>query len=122
MTLKEAEKKFGLPYNILEKYVSFGLIRESNIPENYRDEDFERLGLIDTLLGSGLAPEEAKRYLLLTEETGTDEQQINMLKRGRRSLLNDIHKKQKFLDSLDYIIWSKKGGGKSCLLGKGAQL
>ncbi len=122
MTLKEAEKKFALPYNILEKYVSFGLIRESNIPENYRDEDFERLELIDTLLGSGFAPEEAKRYLLLTEETGTDEQQINMLKRGRRSLLNDIHKKQKFLDSLDYIIWSKKGGGKSCLLGKGAQL
>lgn len=122
MTLKEAEKKFGLPCDLLEKYISFGLIREGNMPENYRDEDFERLGLIDTLLGSGFTPEEAKKYLLLTEEMGTDEQQINMLKRRRRSLLNDIHKKQQFLDSLDFIIWSKKGGVKSCLLEKGAQI
>ncbi len=122
MTLEEAEKRFGLSCSVLEKYVSFGLIRESNVPENYRDEDFERLRLIDTLLGSGFTPEEAKKYLLLTEEMGTEEQQIKMLKRGRRLLLNDIHKKQQFLDSLDYIIWSKKGGGKPCLLGKGAQI
>lgn len=113
MTLQEAEKKFGLPHNVLEKYVSFGLIRGNGILNEYRDEDFERLGLIDTLLGAGFTPEETKRYLLLTESKGTDEQQLGMLKKQRRSLLDDIHKKQRFLDCLDYLIWAKKNGAKS---------
>lgn len=109
MTLQEAEKQFGLPRSVLEKYISFGLIRKTSIPDEYRDEDFERLGLIDTLLGAGFTPEEAKRYLLLTESKGTDEQQLSMLKKRRRFLLEDIHKKQRFLDSIDYMIWVKTG-------------
>lgn len=109
MTLQEAEKQFGLPRSVLEKYISFGLIRKTSIPDEYRDEDFERLGLIDTLLGAGFTPEEAKRYLLLTESKGTDEQQLSMLKKQRRFLLEDIHKKQRFLDSIDYMIWVKTG-------------
>lgn len=112
MTLQEAEKQFGLPRSVLEKYISFGLIRKTSIPDEYRDEDFERLGLIDTLLGAGFTPEEAKRYLLLTESKGTDEQQLSMLKKQRRFLLEDIHKKQRFLDSIDYMIWVKTGRSK----------
>lgn len=112
MTLQEAEKQFGLPRSVLEKYISFGLIRKTSIPDEYRDEDFERLGLIDTLLGAGFTPEEAKRYLLLTESKGTDEQQLSMLKKRRRFLLEDIHKKQRFLDSIDYMIWVKTGRSK----------
>lgn len=112
MTLQEAEKQFGLPRSVLEKYISFGLIRKTSIPDEYRDEDFERLGLIDTLLGAGFTPEEAKRYLLLTESKGTDEQQLSMLKKRRRFLLEDIHKKQRFLDSIDYMIWMKTGRSK----------
>ena len=61
MTLQEAEKKFGLPHNVLKQYISFGLIRENGVLNEYRDEDFERLGLIDTLLGAGFTPEETKR-------------------------------------------------------------
>lgn len=113
MTLQEAVKQFGLPHSVLEKYISYGLIRKNNISDEYRDEDFERLGLIDTLLGAGFTPEEAKRYLLLTESKGTDEQQLGMLKKRRRFLLEDIHKKQRFLDSLDYMIWVKTGNAKS---------
>lgn len=113
MTLQEAEKQFGLPRSVLEKYISFGLIRKTGIPDEYRDEDFERLGLIDTLLGAGFTPEETKRYLLFTESKGTDEQQLAMLKKRRRFLLEDIHKKQRFLDSIDYMIWVKTGRSKS---------
>lgn len=112
MTLQEAEKQFGLPRSVLKEYISFGLIRKTSIPDEYRDEDFERLGLIDTLLGAGFTPEEAKRYLLLTESKGTDEQQLSMLKKRRRFLLEDIHKKQRFLDSIDYMIWVKTGRSK----------
>jgi len=98
MTLKEAEKKFGLPRSVLEDYVSYGFIRGDSVPDNYKDEDFERLGLIDTLLNAGFTPEETKKYLFLTENMGTDEQQISMLKKQRRLLLDDIHKRQQLLD------------------------
>lgn len=108
MTLSEAEKKFGLSRSILEKYVSLDLIRGNGMINEYRDEDFESLGLVDTLLGAGFTPEETKKYLLLTERKGTGRQQISMLKSQRRLLLDDIHKKQKFLDHLDYMIWEKK--------------
>lgn len=108
VTLTEAEKKFGLSKSVLEEYVSFGLIRENGMPEGYRDTDFERLGLIHTLFGAGFTPEETKRYLLLMENRGTDEQQVCMLKKRRRALLDDIHKKQHSLDSLDYMIRIKK--------------
>lgn len=112
MTLQEAVKQFGLPHSVLEKYISYGFIRKNNISDEYREEDFERLGLIDILLGAGFTPEEAKRYLLLTESKGTDEQQLSMLKKQRRVLLEDIHKKQRFLDSIDYMIWMKMNRSK----------
>lgn len=110
MTLSDAAKKFDLPLETLKKYISFGFIREhSNTDDTvqYNDSDFERLGLIDTLIQSGFTPEETKKYLTLTENMGTDETQIRMLKKQRRSLLNDIQKKQQLLDSLDYMIYAK---------------
>lgn len=112
MTLQEAVKQFGLPHSVLEKYISYGFIRKNNISDEYREEDFERLGLIDILLGAGFTPEEVKRYLLLTESKGTDEQQLSMLKKQRRVLLENIHKKQRFLDSIDYMIWMKMNRSK----------
>lgn len=111
LTLKEAEKKYILPHRKLEKYVSLGFFRKdegADGVESYCDKDFEQLGLIDTLLSAGFTPEETKKYLVLTEKKGTDEQQILMLKKQRRELLDDIHKQQQLLDSLDFMIWDKK--------------
>lgn len=111
MTLAEAEKKFNLPMDTLKKYVSFGFIqakRSETHAEDYRDQDFERLGLIETLMSAGFTEEETLKYLALTENMGTDEEQIRMLRKQRRSLLNDIHKKQQLLDNIDFMIWDKK--------------
>lgn len=111
MTLEDAGKKFVLPLSTLEQYVSFGFIKKSGKrgeTENYREEDFEQLGLVNTLFSAGFTPEEIKKYLTLTAKTGTDEQQIRMLKKQRRLLLDGIHKQQKILDSLDFMIWDKR--------------
>lgn len=111
MKIEEAEKKFSLPKETLEKYISLGFIRpaeENDVSGEYKDTDFARLGLIDTLVSAGFTPDETKRFLTLTENTGTDEQQIRMLRKQRRSLLNDIHKKQQILDNLDFIILDRK--------------
>ena len=110
MTLEEAESKFTLSPGTLKKYVALGLVKkpEENGRTEYCETDFNYLGLIDTLLGAGFLPEEIKKYLTLIESGGTDEQQIYMLRKQRRLLLDDIHKKQRFLDNLDYMIWTKK--------------
>lgn len=111
MTLTEAQKRFGVSLSLLKQYVSFGFIKpcESTYGAGeYRETDFNRLGLIDVLLSAGFSTEETRKYLDLTENEETDEEQIRMLRKYRRVLLNDIHKKQKTLDQLDFLIWEKK--------------
>lgn len=106
MILEEAGKKFNFSVDTLKKYVSYGFIK-STYPDGYTEEDFAHIGLIQMLMDAGFTAEETKRYLILTEEAGTDEEQIRMLKKQRWSLLDEIHKKQQLLDHLDYMIWKK---------------
>lgn len=116
MTLAEAEKKFCISIDALKQYVSFGFIQakqSENGVEDYREQDFEHLGLIKTLSGAGFSTEEIKRFLFLTENTGTNEEQIYMLRKHRCSLLENIHEKQQLLDQLDFMIWNKKKQGGS---------
>lgn len=107
MTLEDATKRFAISKDILSKYVSYGFIEEHKAGE-YSELDFEYLGLIDTLINAGFAEEELKKYLLLLKKEGTEKEQVYMLKRQRNILLDNIHKKQKFLDNLDYMIWLKE--------------
>lgn len=111
MTLAEAEKAFGISIDTLKKYVSFGFIRQSDTnygASEYRDEDFDRLGTVSILMNAGFSTKEIRKYLELLENTGTDEEQIRMLRKQRRYLLDDIHKKQQTLDQLDFMVWNKK--------------
>lgn len=111
MTLEEVITKYDISYDMLEKYVSFGFIdklKKENGSYEYVSENFKNLGLIDTLLNAGFLFDEVKKYLNLIKTTGTDNEQIYLLKKQRRNLLNDIHRKQKLLDNLDFIIWKIK--------------
>lgn len=111
MTLEEAEKRFLLPPGLLEQYISYGFLRKDGMRKgmkNYRDEDFEYLGLIRILMDAGFASEDTKRYLRLLENQGTEQQQIRMLQKQRRVVLDDVHKRQQVLDQLDFMIWEKK--------------
>lgn len=112
MTLSEAQKRFTLPLYKLEEYVAFGFIRrtenrQEGEPE-YREDDFYRLGLVGLLLSVGFTQAEVIHYLKLTEQTETKDEQIRMLRKRRRELLDSIHKQQQLLDNLDYLIVEKK--------------
>lgn len=84
MTLQEAEKRSGLPYSVLERFVSLGIIRKSSMPDEYQEKDFKRLGLADILLNAGFFAEDIQKYFRLEERGDAGEQQIGML-RMRRS-------------------------------------
>ncbi len=114
MTLEEAEKKFDIPPDRLKQYISFGFIKSiGNINgiTDYCVEDFDRIGLIETLSGVGFSTDEIKKFLSLTKNTGTNEEQIYMLRKHRCTLLKNIHEKQQLLDQLDFMIWNKKKQG-----------
>lgn len=113
MTLQDAEKRSGLPYSVLERFVSLGIIRKSSMPDEYQEKDFGRLGLADILLNAGFPAEDIQKYFQLEESGDADEQQIGMLRKRRRLLLDDIHKNQRLLDSLDYMILEKRNTAKS---------
>lgn len=106
MTLKEVGKVSGLPLTTLKKYVADGLIRDNE----YTDADLQRIGLIGTLLKMGLPTEDVKRYLdLESEDTqAAKEMQIHILRKYRGPLLDELHKRQQLLDSLDYMIRRKE--------------
>lgn len=111
MTLREVVSKYDVSYDTIEKYVTFGFIdklEKDNGSYDYESENFERLGLIDTLLSAGFSYHDVKKYMTLSENNEAEEEQVCMLKKQRRSLLNDIHEKQQLLDNLDFIIWNKK--------------
>ena len=76
MTLQDAEKRSGLPYSVLERFVSLGIIRKSSMPDEYKEKDFGRLGLADILLNAGFSAEDIQKYFQLEESGDADEQQI----------------------------------------------
>lgn len=109
MTLEMAEKKFGISMTVLEEYVSYGFLKATEKEEckEYRDQDFEQLGLIENLMRFGLSIKEIKKYISLDNEARSEEQ-IQMLRRRRKSLLDEIHETQQILDNLDFMVWEKK--------------
>lgn len=113
MTLEEAAREFSVSTDILEGYVTSGFIKKRKTKEEkeYCEEDFESLGLIEMLLSTGFTSEDIKKYLALCEQTGTEEEQIRLLRKQRGPLLDEIHRKQQLLDQLDFLIWNKKKRG-----------
>lgn len=65
--------------------------------------------IADTLIETGFDEKEVREFFnTYSMEGGNLENQINMLKKYRVELLDDIHLKQKQLDKLDYIIYEIK--------------
>ncbi|MCM1330866.1 MAG: MerR family transcriptional regulator [Ruminococcus sp.] len=111
MTLREASKSFGIAEDVLRQYEKNGLLKSTSAnggADNYREEDFEQLGLIKFLLETGFSFKDLKRYLELMRNSKTTNEQIHMLRKRRSELLEGIHEKQQLLDRIDYMIWEKR--------------
>ncbi len=106
MTLEEACKKFDVPRDVILGYIDSGYIRKNDNQSgnDYQDEDLERMGIIALLLEAGCDPEQIRQYLRLNEKESMRNRQVTILRKKRRELLDEIHKKQRVLDNLDAII------------------
>lgn len=108
MTLTEAGKKFHISMEKLKLYEENNLLEHRTLADgtfDYTETELRRVGLIHSLLKSGMDMDALKKYLrLLNDERGSKEEQIRMLRKQRCQLLDDLHDKQQTLDALDYLI------------------
>lgn len=112
MTLNEASERFHISIEKLKSYEENGLLEHQTLADgtfDYTETELRRIGLIHSLLKSGMNMEVLKKYLrLLNDKTASKEDQIRILRKQRCRLLDDIHDKQQALDELDYMIRETK--------------
>lgn len=103
MTIEQASKRFNMSVDEIRKYLAEGYIEKNG--DELEESDFENMGLISTLLKTGMAKQDVCRYLELLKLQGTENERIRLLRGYRAKLLDEIHKKQQSLDHIDYIIY-----------------
>ena len=72
---------------------------------DYTEDELHKVGIIHSLLKSGMEVKVLQRYLqLLHRKIESKDEQIRILRMQRCKLLDEIHDKQQSLDELDYMI------------------
>ena len=91
MTIDEVSRCCGIPLKVLQEY---------------DNTDPERLSVLITLHQIGFESAEIEAYMKLLEKEDSDGQRLRILERKRRSLLDEIHFREKQLSQLDYLRYS----------------
>lgn len=107
MTIHEASERYKIPFKVLQEYESWGLCgggKKVMGAWRYDESDLECLSLILTLYDIGFTKEEIQKYLrLFSGGKSTEKERLKMLSKKRRGTLEELHRKQKQLDRLDYL-------------------
>lgn len=114
MTTEEASRKYHISVDKIRYYEENGLLQHnlSDGKIDYTEEQIHCAGMIHLLLETGMDMEKIKAFMKLLYENEKDKSgQIQILRKQRFLLLDEIHKKQQSLDELDYMIGKLKKGG-----------
>ncbi len=104
MTINELSKRYNIEIKKLKFFEKNNLIA---IKDEFSDNDLKKISNLCILYDIGLDLESIKKLLSFNRNKEVNEQ-INLLSLYRNCLLDEIHRKQKSLDSLDYIIYEIK--------------
>ncbi|MCM1180965.1 MAG: MerR family transcriptional regulator [Clostridium sp.] len=115
MTAEEVSRNYHISMEKMKYYEENGLLEHSVLPNGeieYTEQQIRCVGLIHSLINAGLEVEKIKEFMKLSYKDGSDKkEQIQILRKQRVVLLDEIHKKQRSLDELDYMIGELKKGG-----------
>ena len=107
MTIDEASERYNIPLDIHHEYEQWGLcgaVKKVMGAWQYDDTDLEHLSMIMTLHDIGFETSEIEVYMkLLLERENSGDQRLKILDQKRRTLLDEIHFREKQLGHLDYL-------------------
>lgn len=116
MTMAQVSEKYQIPMEILREYESWNLGGEAKKilgARQYDDSDIKRLSIVLTLREAGFTGREAERYMkLLARGEATEAERLKMINDRRGGTLDEIHRKEKQLDRLDYLRFSMQREGR----------
>ncbi len=106
MTLHEASSRFGISEQRLRDYEVHGILhcQEKDGSSEYSKEELKSLCQFHFLAEAGMDMKSLKEFVFLRKKEGSQENQIRVLRKLRFEMLDDIHKKQQSLDSVDFLI------------------
>ncbi len=110
MTLQEASRRFHLKLDMLQLYEENGLLKRMKTKDgtvDYPESELHRASHLYFLEKAGMDLDTLKRFVKLSEK-GSSTEQIQLLRKCRHQLLEEIHRKQQSLDQLDYLIYEIK--------------
>ena len=112
MTKEQASEHFGVSLTKLQFYEAQGLFDCHKQPDgriNYDEELMDYIGIINVLMEAGAEMDTLRKFMQkLMQSAVTKEEKLRYLRKQRKRLLEDIHSKQKFLDQLDYLIFTEE--------------
>lgn len=116
MTLYEASNRLGISEQRLRDYEAHGILhcQEKDGTLECSEEELKLLSEFHFLAEAGMDMSSLKELRFLQKKEGSQENQIRLLRKLRFEMLDDIHKKQQCLDSVDFLISRiRQKGGKS---------
>lgn len=115
MAAEEVSRNYNISVDKIQYYEENGLLEHIVLPNGkieYTEAQIHYTGIIHTLMESGMDMEKIKAFMKLFYENQNDKkEQIQILRKQRFVLLDEIHKKQQSLDELDYMIGKLKKAG-----------
>lgn len=103
MNKEEIIKNFNIPPEMLEEYKTCQCCCKSS-GQGYDNNDVERLSQMITLSGIGFSCEEVKNYMdMLSSQNPTKSERLKILTEKRCKILNEIHLREKQLDTIDCL-------------------
>lgn len=117
MTIHEASERYNIPLDVLHEYERWGLcgaVKKVMGAWQYDDTDLERLSMIMTLHDIGFETSEIENYMkLLLEQEESGDRRLHMLEQKRRTLLDDIHFREKQISKVDYLRYQIRNNEKN---------
>lgn len=111
MTLQEASEQFGISEDKILDYKKNGLLHcrnRKNAVSEYDERELELLCQYHFLTEAGMDICSLEQLLCLKQQEDSIAAQIRILRNFRYELLESIHEKQQYLDTLDYMIHQMK--------------
>ena len=113
MTGEEIRKRYQIPKAALAVYdnqvrtLFYGGRTEDR---EYDDRDVERIGMVMAYQRMDFEDQEIGAFFRMEQEgEATREQRLHILKKHRLRILDEIHKKEKILDELDFLRYELGG-------------